>query len=122
MKKGSYSPYITVPKKGGGLRPILDLRVLDRALQKLPFKLLILKHILTCVRDQDWFVAIDLKDAYFHVSIFPRHRAFLRFAFEGQAFHYKVLPFGLSLSRRVFMKIAEAALAPLREVSIRILN
>ncbi|KAL0162349.1 hypothetical protein M9458_041745, partial [Cirrhinus mrigala] len=27
MKKGSYSPYFIVPKKGGGLRPILDLRV-----------------------------------------------------------------------------------------------
>ncbi|KAI2655706.1 Transposon Ty3-G Gag-Pol polyprotein [Labeo rohita] len=98
MKKGFYSPYFIVPKKGGGLRPILDLRVLNRALLKLPFKMLTLKHILTCVRIQDWFVAIDLKDAYFHVSILPRHRPFLRFAFEGRAYQYKVLPFGLSLS------------------------
>ncbi|KAL0149007.1 hypothetical protein M9458_055622 [Cirrhinus mrigala] len=104
MKKGFYSPYFIVPKKGGGLRPILDLRVLNRALLKLPFKMLTLKHILTCVRVQDWFVAIDLKDAYFHVSILPRHRPFLRFAFEGQAYQYKVLPFGLSLSPRVFTK------------------
>ncbi|KAL0163666.1 hypothetical protein M9458_039419, partial [Cirrhinus mrigala] len=42
MKRGFYSHYFTVPKKGGGL------------------------HILTCVRVQHWFVAIDLKDAYFH--------------------------------------------------------
>ncbi|KAL0157927.1 hypothetical protein M9458_046003, partial [Cirrhinus mrigala] len=122
MKKGFYSPYFIVPKKGGGLRPILDLRVLNRALLKLPFKMLTLKHILTCVRVQDWFVAIDLKDAYFHVSILPRHRPFLRFAFEGRAYQYKVLPFGLSLSHRVFTKVAEAALSPLRERGIRILN
>ncbi|KAL0198643.1 hypothetical protein M9458_007183, partial [Cirrhinus mrigala] len=122
MKKGFYSPYFIVPKKGGGLRPILDLRVLNRALLKLPFKMLTLKHILTCVRVQDWFVAIDLKDAYFHVSILPRHRPFLRFAFEGRAYQYKVLPFGLSLSPRVFTKVAEAALSPLRERGIRILN
>ncbi|KAL0163691.1 hypothetical protein M9458_039444, partial [Cirrhinus mrigala] len=109
-------------EKGGGLRPILDLRVLNRALLKLPFKMLTLKHILTCVRVQDWFVAIDLKDAYFHVSILPRHRPFLRFAFEGRAYQYKVLPFGLSLSPRVFTKVAEAALSPLRERGIRILN
>ncbi len=32
----------------------------------------------TCVRPLDWFAAIDLKDAYFHVSILPRHRPFLR--------------------------------------------
>ncbi len=82
MKKGFYSLYFIVPKKGG-LRPILDLRTLNRALHKLPFRMLTLKHILTCVRNQDWFVAIDLKDAYFHVSILPRHRPFLRFAFEG---------------------------------------
>ncbi|KAI2646434.1 Gag-Pro-Pol polyprotein [Labeo rohita] len=43
------------------------------------------------------------------------------FAFEGRAFQYKVLPFGLSLLPRVFTKVAEAALAPLREVGIRIL-
>ncbi|KAL0148432.1 hypothetical protein M9458_056242 [Cirrhinus mrigala] len=104
MKKGFYSPYFIVPKKGGGLRPILDLRVLNRALLKLPFKMLTLKHILTCVRVQDWFVAVDLKDAYFHVSILPRHRPFLRFAFEGRAYQYKVLPFSLSLSPRVFTK------------------
>ncbi|KAL0169213.1 hypothetical protein M9458_033809, partial [Cirrhinus mrigala] len=122
MKKGFYSPYFIVPKKGGGLRPILDLRVLNRALLKLLFKMLTLKHILTCVRVQDWFVAVDLKDAYFHVSILPRHRPFLWFAFEGRAYQYKVLPFGLSLSPRVFTKVAEAALSPLREMGICILD
>ncbi len=69
----------------------------------------------------DWFAAIDLKDAYFHVSILPRHRPFLRFAFEGRAYQYKALPFGLSLSPRVFTKVVEA-LVPLREAGIRILN
>ncbi|KAI2658601.1 Transposon Ty3-I Gag-Pol polyprotein [Labeo rohita] len=64
-KKGFYSPYFIVPKKGGGLRLILDPRVLNWALHKVPFKMLTLKHIPTCVRAQDWFVAIDLKDAYF---------------------------------------------------------
>ncbi|KAL0199608.1 hypothetical protein M9458_002795, partial [Cirrhinus mrigala] len=113
MKKGFYSPYFIVPKKDGGLRPILDLRVL-------PFKMLTVRHshvcsLLTCVQQQDWFTTIDLKDAYFHVSILPRHRPFLRFAYEGRAYQYKVLPFGLSL-------VAEAALAPLREQAIRILN
>ncbi len=32
MRSGFYSPYFIVPKKSGGLRPILDLRVLNRAL------------------------------------------------------------------------------------------
>ncbi len=94
MRSGFYSPYFIVPKKSGGLRPILDLRVLNRALHRLPFKMLTPKRIFGCVRPRDWFAAIDLKDAYFHVSILPRHRPFLRFAFEGRAYQYKVLPFG----------------------------
>ncbi|KAI2663570.1 Transposon Ty3-I Gag-Pol polyprotein [Labeo rohita] len=120
MKSGFYSPYFIVPKKSGGLRPILDLRALNRSLLRLPFKMLTTKRMLTCIRPQDWFAAIDLKDAYFHVSILPRHRPFLRFAFEGRAYQYKVLPFGLS--PRVFTKVAEAALSPLWQTGIRILN
>ncbi|KAL0198781.1 hypothetical protein M9458_007321, partial [Cirrhinus mrigala] len=122
MRTGFYSPYFIVPKKGGGLRPILDLRVLNPALHRLPFKMLMQKHIFRCVRPQGWFAAIDLKDAYFHVSILPHHRPFLRYAFEVQAYQYKVLPFGLSLSPCVFTKLAEAALVPLKEQGIRILN
>ncbi len=63
-----------------------------------------------------------MKDAYFHVSILLQHRQFLWFAFEGRAWQYRVLPFGLSLSPRVFTKVVEGALTPLREVGVRILN
>ncbi|KAL0149110.1 hypothetical protein M9458_055542, partial [Cirrhinus mrigala] len=42
--------------------------------------------------------------------------------FEGRAYQYKVLPFGLSLSPRVFTKVAEGALNPLWRKGIRILN
>ncbi len=39
MRQGFHSPYFIVPKKGGQ-QPILDRRVLNRALHKLPFKML----------------------------------------------------------------------------------
>ncbi|XP_067245130.1 uncharacterized protein, partial [Chanodichthys erythropterus] len=121
-QSGFYSRYFIVPKKDGGLRPIIDLRVLNRSIQKLKFKMLTLKQIIPQIRSEDWFVAIDLKDAYFHVSIHPSHRKFLRFAFGGEAYQYRVLPFGLSLSPRTFTKCVDAALAPLRIQGIRILN
>ncbi len=118
MKSGFYSPYFIVPKKGGGLQPILDLRVLNRALHKLSFRMLTQRHIIQCIRHFDWFAAIDLKDTYFHVLILPRHRPLLRFMFEGQAYQYKALPFGLSLSPRVFTKVVEAALVPQHRVGL----
>lgn len=46
----------------------------------------------------------DLKDTYFHIQISPNHRPFLRFAFEGVAYQYTVLPFGLSLAPHTFTK------------------
>ncbi|KAL0147994.1 hypothetical protein M9458_056721, partial [Cirrhinus mrigala] len=83
MKLGFYSPYFIVPKKNGGFESVSS-------------------------KDADWFAAIDLKDAYFHVLILPRHRPFLRFAFEGRAYQYKVLPFGLALSVARFVVRAQA--------------
>ncbi len=60
--------YFIVTKKSGGLRPILDLQVLNRALHNLAFKMLTQKRIFGSVRPLDWFAAINLKHAYFHVQ------------------------------------------------------
>ncbi len=79
LQKLYKGPYFIVPKKHGGLHPIWDLRVLNRALVKLPFKMLTQRRLFQCVRPFDWVAAIDLKDAYFHVSILPR----FRFAYKG---------------------------------------
>ncbi len=74
------------------------------------------------IQEGDWFVTIDLKDAYFYIQVVQRHRRFLRFAFGGKAYKYKVLPFGLALAPRTFTKCMDAALAPLRLQGIRVLN
>ncbi len=117
MRSGFYSPYFIVPKKSGGLRPILDLRVLNRALHKLPFKMMTRKRIFGCVRPLDWFAAIDLKDVCSHDSILPRHRAFLQFAFEGRACQYKILPFG-HLSQLGFqVNWGKSKLVPMQRIS-----
>ncbi|KAI2646582.1 enzymatic polyprotein [Labeo rohita] len=89
---------------------------------RLKFKMLTINQVVSQIRSEDWFVMIDLKDAYFHVSILPQHRKFLRFAFRGKAYQYRVLPFGLALSPRTFTKCVDAALAPLRLRGIRTLS
>ncbi|KAI2655602.1 Transposon Ty3-G Gag-Pol polyprotein [Labeo rohita] len=109
-ESGFYSRYFVVPKKDGGLRPILDLRLLNHSVMRLKFKMLTVNQVLSQIRSKD---LIDLKDAYFHVSILPQHRKFLRFAFRGEAYQYRVLLFGLALSFRTFKKCVDAALAPL---------
>ena len=119
---GFYSRYFLIPKKGGALRPILDLRVLNSHLRKYTFKMLTHKVLCQSIRPNDWFVTIDLADAYFHVDILPTHRKFLRFAHQGITYEYQVLPFGLSLAPRVFTKCVDAALSPLRSSGVRIFS
>ncbi len=70
MKAGFFSPYIIVPKKSGGLRPILGLHILNWAFHKPPFKMLTQKCIFECIRPRDRSAAVDLKDPYFHMSFF----------------------------------------------------
>ncbi len=70
----------------------------------------------------DWFMSLDLKDMYFHIQVAPHHRQILRFAFKGVAYQYKVLPFGLSLAPRTFMRCMDVALSPLRQMGVHILN
>lgn len=118
---GWYSRYFVVPKRNGKLRPILDLRMLNKRLKVFKFRMLTLRQLLKVVGPGMWFTSIDLTDAFQHVAILPAHRKFLRFAFEGTAYEYLVLPFGLALSPRCFSKTLEAALAPLRAQGIQIL-
>ena len=119
-RSGFYSRYFLVKKKGGGLRPILDLRALNRYLKTFNFKMLTAKSLVRSIRPEDWFTSIDLKDAYFHIPIYPPHRKYLRFGFRGRTYEYTVLPFGMSLSPRVFVKCTEAAIAPLRRRGLRV--
>ncbi|XDV18828.1 hypothetical protein PO909_024441 [Leuciscus waleckii] len=119
---GFYSRYFIVPKKDGGLRSILDLRVLYESAMQLKFKMLTLRQIVPQIRSEDWFVTIDLKDANFHPSIYPPHRKYLRLAYQGICYEFTVLPFGRNLSPRTFCLCAEAGVAPLRLSGLRILN
>ena len=119
--RGFYSRYFLVKKKDGRFRPILDLRGLNRFLKVLPFHMLTASDTLRVVARGEWFTTVDLRDAYFHVPIAPRHRHFLRFAFRGRHFQFRVLPFGLSLSPRVFTRVVAAALAPLQKQGMKVL-
>ncbi|KAK3526386.1 hypothetical protein QTP70_025422 [Hemibagrus guttatus] len=48
---------------------VLDLRAMNSDLRKFSFKMLTTKLIASQIRSKDWFVTVDLKDAYFHIGI-----------------------------------------------------
>ena len=91
-----YSTFFTVPKKDGGIRPILNLKPFNVCLAKHRFKMETLQSILSAAQPGTWLASVDLKDAYFHVPIWQPHRKFLRFVIQDRHLQYKVTPFGLS--------------------------
>ncbi len=102
--QGFYSTYFLIPKKDGGLRPILNIRMFNHHLRLLPFRMLCLSTLLTFIRQGDWFTTVDLHDAYFHIPIHKDHKKYLRFYFQGNAYEYNFLRFGLSLAPHTFTK------------------
>lgn len=75
--QGFYSTFFLVPKKDGGFRPILNLRVLNTYLDVPHFKMETLRNIVRAIDPRDWALSLDLKDAYLHMC--PAHLKFLRF-------------------------------------------
>ena len=120
---GFYSPIFLVAKESGGWRPILNLKAFNKFVKPLSFRMETLRTVMDCLgeahqqrlktsehlRDssmsETWAVSIDLRDAYFHVPVAPEHTRFLRFAYDGRAYEFLVLPFGLSTAPRVFTRI-----------------
>ncbi len=92
LKQGFFSRYFLVPKKDGGLRPILDLHRLNLSLYKEKFKMLTLKTVMSQIQVGNWFVTVDQKDAYFHIQIIRRQRKFLRLPLEERLTSTRFFP------------------------------
>ena len=117
---GYYSSYFLVPKKDGGLRPILNLKQFNNCLRKVKFKMNTLESIISVMDSGLWLASVDLKDAYFHVGIRKEHRKYLRFCWQGKLYEYSVLPFGLSTAPRVFTKILAPVIEWLRRRGVQL--
>ena len=57
----------------------------------------------------EWLVAINLKDAYFHVPIHPDSLHLLRFHVDKRMYQFKALPFSLATAPLEFTQIVKEA-------------
>ena len=110
-----------VPKKTGDLRPVINLRPLNKFIIHKHFKMENLQNVTQLVRKGDYMVTIDLKDAYFSIPIHQSHRKFLRFSWRNHLFQFAALPFGLTSAPRVFTKVLKPVIANMRQRGIRCL-
>ena len=102
---GHYSRLFLRPKASGGLRPILDLSLLNKEIVTPKFRQETVESIRRSLKKDHWTFSIDLKDAFFQVPVHVKSRRFLRFLFRGIVYQYKVLPFGMAPSPYVFTRV-----------------
>jgi ribonuclease HI len=105
---GFYSRLFLAPKKNGEWRPVLDLSPLNQFITAPRFQMETALSIMRSLRLDHWATSLDLKDAFLHVPIAPRHRRYLRFRVGERHFQFRSLPFGLTTSPYVFTRVAKA--------------
>ena len=88
---------------------MIDLSVLNSYMLVPTFKMETAEIIRNSVTKGKWLVAIDLKDAYFHVPIHPDSQYLLYFHVDKRTYQFKALPFGLATALLEFTQIVKEA-------------
>ena len=112
------SPSFIVPKSDGTWRPVINLKSLNRYVAT---QMESIRKVKGLVKRGDWLLKLDLKDAYLTVPIHPDHRKYLRFQWQGQAWQFRVLPFGLNSAPLTFTKLTKPIVSTLRRLEIRMI-
>ena len=83
--EGFYSTLFAVPKKGGGWRTVINLKSLNSYLVRTPhFKMETIQSLKDALRQGDFMVKLDLKDAYLTVPVHQDDHRYLRFTWKGK--------------------------------------
>lgn len=116
------SSIFTVPKSNGKHRFILNLKNLNKFIRPEHFKMEDFRTALKLLSPNYFMATIDLKDAYFLVSINKHHRKMLRFEWKSQLYEFNVLCFGICTAPFVFTKLMKPVLKYLRSQGLISVN
>ena len=114
------SSIFLVPKKGGGNRPVINLKELNHHIPYTHFKIESLSLLKELLKKEDFMCKVDLKDAYFAVPLHQNSRKFVIFQWREKMYQFLVLCFGLSPAPRIFSKL-KIPVALLRRLNVRLI-
>ena len=113
-----HSTLFLVPKRDGGQRPVINLKALNAFIEAPHFKMEGIHTLKNLLKQGDWLVKVDLKDAYFSIPIALEHRKYLSFTVGRKTYQFTCLPFGLTSAPWVFTKTLKPVAALGRQLVI----
>ena len=118
---------LTVSMKHGKQRLVLDLRYINKYLNKQACKIEGAETLMRYLPGATHLYGFDLKAGYHHVDMHPSQHCLLGFAYPDHTgkhrfFTFKVLPFGLSSAGFIFTKVLRVLIRHWRAQMIRVVT
>jgi ribonuclease HI len=114
------SPVGCVPKKGGKLRLIIDLRKINSHILVPKFQYEDIRTVTQMIQKNDQMITLDITNGFHHIPIAEQDRDKLGIYFRGRYYRWKVAPFGLAISPLLFCKTVRPVIEYLRSQGLRI--
>lgn len=115
LDSGFISIMFLVKKQDGSMRPIFDLRGLNKHIATKHFPLVSQTDVADFLQENDWMVKLDT------VRRLVRDCRFLRVYYNNQVLQLTALPFGLSSAPRTFVTVSNYIAEMLHARGIRLL-
>jgi len=104
------------PKKDGSYRMILNLKSLNQYVIYHHFKMDTVWTAVEMMKPGCYMASIDLKDAYYSVSIDKQDHKYLKFSWRGNLYQFTCFPNGLAFCPRKFTKLLKPVYSTLRQM------
>lgn len=98
------SPIVLVRKKTGEIRLCVDYRRLNKITAKQNYPIPLIDDLLERLSKKNYFTKLDLKDAFFHVSMHDDSIKYTAFTTPLGQFEFLKMPFGLTNSPQIFQR------------------
>ena len=109
------SPILVVPKAGGGLRAVADLRKVNECIAKDCYPMPNVDECLDQLEGAKWFTKLDLSSAFWQLPLAERSRDCTAFMSRRRGlWRWKAMPMGYVNASACFQREIDAALGNLR--------
>jgi hypothetical protein len=109
---------VLVAKKDGRTRVCVDCTPANQCTRDFDWPLPRIQDIRYRLQGKTWFTRLDLKDAFFRISVPKQFRHLTAFKAGGQSYQFRRMPFGLKTAPAVFQRFMDQGLAPFWEWAI----